>query len=332
MARTLRIATFNLENLDDVPGQDPSLATRIAVLRPQLLRLNADLLCLQEVNGQRTGAHEPRRLMALDALLEDTPYAEFYRVGTVGPDGIGVLDVHNLVTLSRYPIIESAQYRHELVPAPAYRPVTAQPLAPAEVPVEWDRPILHSAVTLEGGRRLEIINLHLRAPLAAFLPGQKEAAFAWKTVSGWAEGFFLSAIKRSGQALEVRMLVDQLFDRDPEALIVVCGDFNAEEREMPVRIVRGDEDDTGSGRLAMRVMVPADHSLPAARRYSVRHAGYQAMLDHLLASKPLMTWYRGIEVHNETLGDELVGYASLGRSPESYHAPLVVEFDIPESA
>jgi hypothetical protein len=30
----MRIATFNLENLDDETGQDPSLATRVAIMRP----------------------------------------------------------------------------------------------------------------------------------------------------------------------------------------------------------------------------------------------------------------------------------------------------------
>ena len=49
---SLRIATFNLENLDDRPDLDPPLEARIAVLRPQLLRLKADILCLQEVDGQ----------------------------------------------------------------------------------------------------------------------------------------------------------------------------------------------------------------------------------------------------------------------------------------
>ena len=63
---SLRIASFNLENLDDRPGEQPSLSERIAVVRPQLVRLRADVLCLQEVNGQESeGA--PRGLAALDA-------------------------------------------------------------------------------------------------------------------------------------------------------------------------------------------------------------------------------------------------------------------------
>jgi hypothetical protein len=48
----MRIATFNLENLDDETGQDPSLATRVAIMRPQLDRIAADILCLQEVHSQ----------------------------------------------------------------------------------------------------------------------------------------------------------------------------------------------------------------------------------------------------------------------------------------
>jgi len=48
MPTTLRIATFNLENLDDKPRQQPTLDERIAVMWPQLLRLQADILCLQE--------------------------------------------------------------------------------------------------------------------------------------------------------------------------------------------------------------------------------------------------------------------------------------------
>lgn len=38
MSTKLRIATFNLENLDDKPRQTPTLEKRIAVMQPQLVR------------------------------------------------------------------------------------------------------------------------------------------------------------------------------------------------------------------------------------------------------------------------------------------------------
>jgi hypothetical protein len=68
----VRIATFNLENLDETePGDRPSLAERITLMKPQIVRLRADIGCFQEVNGQeRPGM--PRALLALGELLTGT--------------------------------------------------------------------------------------------------------------------------------------------------------------------------------------------------------------------------------------------------------------------
>ena len=56
MADTLRLATFNLENLGHRGAGQASLEARAEVLRPQLERLAADLICLQEVDGQWSDA------------------------------------------------------------------------------------------------------------------------------------------------------------------------------------------------------------------------------------------------------------------------------------
>ena len=89
------------------------------------MRLRADVLCLQEVNGQESeGA--PRALTALDALLADTDYAAFPRVSTLTQAG-QPYDERNLVVLSRYPILASRQLKHDRAPAPEYRRVTARP-------------------------------------------------------------------------------------------------------------------------------------------------------------------------------------------------------------
>jgi endonuclease/exonuclease/phosphatase family metal-dependent hydrolase len=304
------------------------------VLRPQLLRLKADVLCLQEVNAQPREAHGARELRALDKLLKGTPYESFSVASSESRSG-GPSDIHNLVTVSRFAVAEQRQYWHDLVSAPAWRPITAEPPANEAVPVEWDRPILYTALKLDGGadgaRVLHVINVHLRAPLAAYIEGQKLGPLTWKSVPGWAEGFFLADVKRAGQALEARIVVDRLFDADAQALIAVCGDFNATARETPVRAIRGEEEDTGNGRLAGRVMVPVEQSVAQSRRYSVLHRGEAVMLDHVLVSRPLLAWYDHAEIHNEALEDELVAFATVSRSPESYHAPVVAEFELPDS-
>ena len=322
---TFRIATFNLENLGDAAGDDAALANRIDVLRPQLLRLNADILCLQEVNAQEDGKHR-RSLRALETLLNETPYAGFERVATTSASGGKPRDVQNLVILSRLPIAESREYLNDLVERPTYRPVTADPPAGRGSPVSWERPILYARIALADGTPLHIVNLHLRAPLPSFIPGQKLEPFVWKSVEGWAEGTFIAEIKRTGQALEARLLIDRLFDADPKAAIAAVGDFNADGREAPLRILRGDVDETGNGALAGRVLTPIELSLPSDRRFSVLHYGQALMLDHIMVSRSMLGRFRTADIHNEFLTDELVAFFAGRRDADSFHAPVVAEF------
>jgi endonuclease/exonuclease/phosphatase family metal-dependent hydrolase len=328
----LRIATFNVESLGEPRSGGASLEERVAVLRPQLLRLRADILCLQEVDAQHEGRGRHRRLAALEALLEGTPYAACAPITTTSRSKGGPRDKHNLVILSCFEVAEHRQILHAYVDPPQFR--RGHDLAPGvgegggeqDVAIEWDRPFLYALVSLPDGRRLHLINVHLRAPRAAFMPGGKGSGGTWRTMAGWAEGFFVAAVKRAGQALEVRLFIDRLFDEEPEALIAVCGDFNAGAYEIPLRTIRGDEEDAGNPHLALRTLVPVERTLADSRQFSVVHHGRPQMLDHILVSRPLLAWYRGVEIHNEALGDELVTSHAVRGTPESFHAPMVAEF------
>lgn len=327
MPTSLRIATFNLENLDDRPGGRPDLATRIAVLRPQLLRLRADVLCLQEVNGQEE-KNQPRRLLALRALLHGTPYAD-YPLAHTRTSRNEAYDERNLVVASRFPVLASEQLFNGRVAAPLYRRLTARPAEQEAKAVEWERPLFHVSLDLGAGRVLHVVNLHLKSRLPSPIPGQQQG-YAWKSVAGWAEGYFLSSIKRVGQALEARVLVDELFDaHGPEALIAVCGDFNAELEEVPLAALRGRVEDTGNAELGGRVLVPCELSVPESARYSLLHLGKGAMLDHILVSRAMIQHYRGAEVHNELLPDESGAFRTDAQFPESDHAPVVAHFELP---
>jgi endonuclease/exonuclease/phosphatase family metal-dependent hydrolase len=327
MTVRFRLATFNLENLDDAPASVPPLAERIAVLRPQILRLDADILFLQEVNGQP--ARGPRTLAALDALLDGTPLATFHRAATASPSG-WPMDKQNLVILSRWPIAESRQVLHDLVPPPHLPDIAALRESDATRQLRWERPILHATIDLPGGETLHAVNLHLREPLAAFVEGQKLGPFSWRTSAGWAEGFWRAAVQRNGQALEARLLVDSILDAEPGALIAVSGDFNCEAAEMPTRILMAASEDTGNNALAGRSLAPVEAMVPAERRYTVIHAGRRLLLDHMLVSRRLLACQTNAAIDNAALGDELIGYANLGGVAGSFHAPLVVEFTLPE--
>ena len=330
----MRIASFNLENLTDARQAEIPLAARLEALRPQLQRLRADILCLQEVDAPRS-ANDARELSALAQLVEGTPYQDFHLANTTVAGSEHPADRHNLVILSRWPFGTIAQYANTLVQAPQFTSATSIPPASEPDALAWDRPILHATINLKPDastpvKSLHIINLHLKAPLPSPVPGQKIGPFAWRSVPGWAEGYFRAAIRRSGQALEARILIDRIFDQDEHALIVLTGDFNAGEHEPPLRIVTGSPEDTGNGRLAPRSLALLEHSVPDSQRFTIIHRGRKQMLDHMLVSRTLLGYYRKIEIHNEMLGDELVAYTLIDSAPDSYHAPVVAEFDFPD--
>lgn len=315
----MRVATFNIENLD-LP-----LGSRSDVLRPALGRLNADILCLQEVNGQHVPGRKERVLAALDELLQGTVYADYARVATHPPGREGAADVHNLVTLSRFPVLQQRQIIHDLVPPVETRLVTAQPPHASPGPIRFERPALLTTLDT-GGKPLTVINAHLRAPLASAIPGRKTGGFGWRSAGAWAEGYYLSAIKRTGQALEIRLAVEQVLDADPHALVLVAGDLNAEEHETPVRTLIAAPEDTGNRDLASRALVPLERAIDPDRRFTVIHHGRPQMVDHVLASHALYGHFRSIEIHNEALGDEAIGYAKGLEPAGSYHAAVVAEF------
>ena len=54
------------------------------------------------------------------------------------------------------------------------------------------------------------------------------------------------------------------------------------------------------------------------------------MIDHLLVSRTLLAYYRGFEIHNEVLHDESIRFTNDKMFPESDHAPIIAEFELPE--
>ncbi len=324
----MRLATFNIESFDASPHAALGLAERMDILRPQLQRTCADVLCLQEVNSQRTPGDSERSLAALKDLLSGTPFATFEMIASRGPGSAALSDVHNLVTLSRLPIMSHIELKHTLVKPPKHDPITSSDPAHAPQSVVFERPALIAELELPSGRRLSIVNVHLRAPLASAIPGQKLSPFSWKTTQAWAEGYYVSSVKRNAQALEIRLALDAMFDADPHHLTAVCGDFNCQDHQTPMRILQASEDDTGNAHLTARSLIVADRSIPEDRRYSIIHNGRPQMLDHILVTRSLAGYLRDVQIHNEGLTDESGAPGREGGIAGSSHAPLIADFAI----
>jgi hypothetical protein len=128
----MRIATFNLENLNDEAGQEPSLATRMAVMRPNS-SASPPTCC---ASRRSTATRRPGRILAaLDSLLAGTRYEDYQRLTTT--TGGDLYQERNLVTLSRFPLVEHPRTvtRDSSGPRPAYRVATADPLT--RPPTPW---------------------------------------------------------------------------------------------------------------------------------------------------------------------------------------------------
>lgn len=82
----------------------------------------------------------------------------------------------------------------------------------------------------------------------------------------------------------------------------------------------------GSGIGDVQSLIVLDRAIDEGRRFSVIHQGRPQMLDHILASRAMYGRFVAIEVHNEALSDEAVGYARVDRPTGSYHACVVAEF------
>lgn len=328
----LRIATFNIENLDlDPTDKNPILTIRKPVLQTILNRMNADILCLQEVHGQETEAHTSsnpdRNLSALDTVIAGTKYENYQRAYTVTSDNVPY-NQRNLVVLSRFAINQAdvKQYKNDHIEKLQYKKVTSLPVDDDAKDLSWERPILHVKVTDPSFGELNVINLHLKSRLASNIPGQK-LGFSWKTAAGWAEGYFLSSLKRVGQALETRVLIDKIIEESPNAKIVVCGDFNSEPGEVPVEAICGRVENTENPKLRSHVLVPCSNGIPESVRYSHLHIGRGNLLDHMLISQALLPAFRGAYILNENLHDESLPFTSDTKYPESDHAPFVSEFE-----
>ena len=315
----LHLATINLESLDFAPSDPGWFEARAGVLRPMLAALEADLLCLQEINGQHRRGEPQRSLLALRKLMQGSVCAGFHLVHSLRPGGAGPTDVHNLVILSRWPITSHGQIHHDLVPAAQWPPLHGG----QAVAMTFDRPLLHARIDPPGEPPLHLINLHLRAPRAAFLPGGREEG-RWRSLSHWAEAYYLAGWKRQGQALEARLFVEALFDAQPQARIAVCGDLNAEAHEAPTRILQALPEDMETAAFADRALLPLELRVPQEARYTVLHNGRRVLLDHILASPALAAACRQVRILNAGLADEA---HARGPVKGSLHAPVLAIFD-----
>jgi hypothetical protein len=320
------MATINLENLHKPATPDSTVPEKTRVLAQQLEKLHADVLCFQAVHGQKW-ARQGRQLPAFRALLDNTPYSDYALKSTFSTGGAPYA-LKNNVIVSRLPIRSVLQVQHEIFPKWEYSSPSAQQSGKrASRTVSWDRPILYAQLGLDDDTILHLINLHLGSRKASRIPGQIRGRSRWRSLGGWAEGRFASQLKRLGQAVETRMLVDQIFiAHGEEAWIALCGHMGTEAGEGALRLVRGSTEETRDPALIAQTLVRCDGKERGAEQFATGVSNTGEMTNQILVSKALAAYLHHTEIGSEALRGASPARQRAENIRDSGHTPVVAEF------
>ncbi|MEM6495195.1 MAG: lamin tail domain-containing protein [Pseudomonadota bacterium] len=129
---------------------------------------------------------------------------------------------------------------------------------------------------------------------------------------------------RAAQAAAVNQVVDDLVQADPDANVIVVGDFNEFQFEEPMRVLTGELDFDGAAVSpgSSPVLENLTNDLDPEDRFSVLFQGNAQMLDHILATGNLAATAQIDAVHTNTP----VG------NPGSDHDPILAVFEIGSDA
>lgn len=243
------IATQNLwrlfDDVDDGVGKiqsAESYQTRLDKLTHQIVEVLhvPDVLAVQEAENSRV----LKALAAQVAARTGRPAHQVVLVEGADPGGI---DVGFLVRADWTILAVNALLREQRL--------NGKPL--------FDRPPLHLVVKTAQGRRLEMLNVHLKSLLGAEQPAK---------AAGVAE-------KRRQQTRALVAWWQQYRKAHPEVPLLVLGDFNAAPE------VLGEVDVLGQLQSAGLVML--GERLPASERYSYVFQCRAELIDNLFASPAL---------------------------------------------
>lgn len=269
----ITIATFNVRNLfDDVDDPYRADETTPAKPRKELEQLAATI---RRVNADVLALQEVESRdylqRFLDVMLPDSGYEQV--VHFEGNDLRGI----DVCLISRVPIGPVVSHRHLRFPGADGASAT------------FERDVLAATIEPNGGKPFELWVLHLKSNS----DGREHA-----------EPIRLSECK------QVRALLDRRLEQDPNARIVVCGDFNDTAESATLQTI------VGAGETALR----GDWgSIPETERVTYLLEPHRSMIDFILWSPAMSSAFVAGSYRVEPGTAERLG---------SDHAPVIARFRV----
>ncbi len=261
--------------------------------------IDADILLLQEIASKDV----------IERIIARTGIDYSYFFGTPDQNGVG-----NVVLYKQKDTVGKS------IPAVASLPVFVEGDSDTLGARIWSRrDFVHLEMTWNG-HRLHVVNVHIKAN---FLVPEKNTINEVKPMTSqiaMADGLIRSEVFRFSQAKKLRELINTFFAADPEAFVVVGGDYNAEENHSVYRIIQGVQVD------APDTLLGAGERVEAAERFSslTTTLGRKRLLDHVLISKGLMSHLTSVQILNKDIS-EIKNSAPNPTLVGSDHAPVIIE-------
>lgn len=135
-----------------------------------------------------------------------------------------------------------------------------------------------------------------------------------------ADAIIRSEMFRFSQAKKVREMSDSIFKSNPNAQLIILGDFNATTSNKVYSIIRGHMKKLSDA------LTPILDKVPEDLRFSIVGPAKKRLIDHILISKKLERYIADVEILNKNIYDH-----SRKLNPqfivESDHAPIIFELN-----
>ena len=281
------------------PYSKEYVEARVEHLSSLYSRIDADILFIQEIASEDV----------IRRIIKKTGKDYSFFMATPEKSGVG-----NAV------LYKSKDCVCESIPATSSFPVFTEGDADTIGPRIWSRRDFVKITTDYKGKKLQMFGLHLKSRFFMRLKNKDKIDYPINSQIEAADALIRSDMFTFTQARKMREAIDEVFANNIAAQVLVAGDFNSSERDIPFRIIQGDMKDADDSLLTTIDQVPAE------KRYSFVADSGKKLIDHILVSKNLRPHVISTNIINENLKHQ-VETAPIPSFIESDHAPLVIELD-----
>lgn len=326
----LRVMTWNVENLFSVaPGAEQSVIAayqqKLQSLAKIILQFGPDILAVQEIGN----------LEALDDLIALLENKYPHRIVSNSPDPRGI----RVGFISKLEITESENIKD--LPQAGLSKIEASGERVTEIS-RLGRGALRIQVNPKPSLSLNLINVHFKSKLLSYPPIDNRPRFQPINENERAYTAGLALLKRTAEAVAVRVKANQLLEKDDNQALIVLGDFNDIPSAATTQIING----PSGSEIGTTAFVRKDKGdstrlfnlaplIPSERRYSRIFKQNKELIDSIFVSQELL----GDRRNNLPQVDSKVDFDNTLPSisddptirenrPSSDHAPITAIFEL----